>query len=60
MANKERIACDYEGCDKPFAYMLGPFRLCSKHLGEGDAKTWKDHLLEYFEKVKSEADNPKV
>lgn len=55
MSNQERITCDYIGCDKPFAYMLGPFRLCIRHLEEGESRNWKDRMLEYFEKGKKDA-----
>lgn len=53
MANKELITCDYEGCDKPFAYMLGPFALCHTHLHEGEAKSWKERLLEQFKAIEA-------
>ena len=31
MANIEKITCDYQGCDRVFAYRIKGFNLCSKH-----------------------------
>lgn len=34
MANDETIQCDYAGCEKPFAYRIKGFNLCSEHCFE--------------------------
>lgn len=47
MANKELITCDYEGCDKAFAYRLGPFNLCYEHVRtEEERRMFKLELME--------------
>ena len=49
MANIERIACDYAGCDELMAYRVKGFNLCAEHVFRPDEiKEWAEKLSGYL------------
>lgn len=48
MANKERISCDYQGCDKEFAFRVGPFNICPTHYWDEEKNTAIKALIQQW------------